>query len=108
MILSLSFFYSSSLRRELSQALEALETANQRVDTYKAISQGSEEGLKQLNHTYDLYKVEMEQRSQRDLDRISSLESRVTELQSELEKTGQELTACMEKSDSDSSGLLHI
>jgi septal ring factor EnvC (AmiA/AmiB activator) len=88
-------------RTELSSVKESLKLEQERVVTYKEISRSSEEGLAQLNSTYDIYKEEMERtQSEKDV-RISEMTLRQTELEENLQKAVSELTESQDKMDND-------
>lgn len=82
----------SELKRDLDLARSTLESAQEQVEQYKAISQSSEEELASLNETQELYRQQMEKDIEERDSKIQRLEQRVEDTTSELSSTNNELT----------------
>ncbi len=82
----------SELRRDLELKNNELDRLNEQVETYKSISQASEERLQELTDTNDRYRQETEQAIEEKNGTIRELERRVEDISTELITTNNELT----------------
>lgn len=82
----------SELKRDLELARGELEHAKEQVETYKGISQGTEEHLQSVTETHEQYREEMERLVEEKDKKIQDLEKRMEEISSELSTTNNELT----------------
>jgi nucleoprotein TPR len=82
----------SELKRDLELKTSELERVNEQVETYKSISQASEERLQELIDTNDRYREEMESLLEGKDGAIKELEQRAEDLSTELITTNNELT----------------
>jgi nucleoprotein TPR len=82
----------SELKRDLELKTTELERVNEQVETYKSISQASEERLQELIDTNDQYREEMERLMEEKERATKELEQRAEDLSTELITTNNELT----------------
>jgi nucleoprotein TPR len=82
----------SELKRDLELKATELDRANEQVETYKSISQSSEERLQELTETNDQYREEMERILEEKDEKLAELEQRIEEITSELTTTNNELS----------------
>lgn len=82
----------SELKRDLELKNTELERINEQVETYKSISQASEERLQELTDTNDQYREEIEQALEEKNRTIKELERRMEDISNELITTNNELT----------------
>ena len=82
----------SELKRDLELKISELDRANEQVETYKSISQSSEERLQELTETNDQYREETERVLEEKDKKISELEQRIEDITSELTTTNNELS----------------
>lgn len=87
----------SELRRDLELSRNEIENAHSQVEQYKAISRSSEEELKSLNETQELYRQEMDEAIEKKTTRINELEGRVDDLTTELSSADSELSTLRAK-----------
>ena len=80
------------LRRDLDLSKSALENAQEQVEQYKSISQSSEDELRSLNETQDLYRQDMEKLIEERNTRIKELEQHIADVSSELSSNNEELS----------------
>ncbi len=82
----------SELKRDLELKNAELERVSEQVETYKSISQASEERLQELSDTNDQYREETERAMEEKDTHIRDLERRVEDISAELITTNNELT----------------
>ena len=82
----------SELKRDLDLAKGELEHAKEQVETYKGISQGTEEHLQSVTETHEQYREETERLVEEKDKKIQDLEKRIEEISSELSTTNNELS----------------
>ena len=82
----------SDLRRDLDLKRAEVENAKTQIEQYKAISQSSEEQLRSLNSTQELYRQETDKVIQEQTDKIGRLEHQISDLNSRLHSTLLELS----------------
>ena len=82
----------SELKRDLELKITELDRANEQVETYKSISQSSEERLQELTETNDQYREETERVLEEKDKKISELGQRIEDITSELTTTNNELS----------------
>lgn len=82
----------SELKRDLDLARSELENLKAQVESYKAISQASEEELLSLNETHDLYCQEIDKLVEEKESKIKELQQRIDDTSSELAATNSELS----------------
>ena len=85
---------------ELAAAKAELAVAKDQADAFKAISQASEDRLAEMNGTYDIYKLEMEQKIAELTNIVGSLEADKADMQQKLTKLGESLRETQESMDS--------
>lgn len=89
----------SDLRRDLELARNELEAARQQVEQYRAIAQGAEEELANINETSDQYKEDTDRELAKKDARASELQQRVDDLLAELTTTNSEISELRGKHD---------
>lgn len=82
----------SELKRDLELRMAELDRANEQVETYKSISQSSEERLQELTETNDQYRQETERILEEKDKKMAELEQRIEDITSELTTTNNELS----------------
>ena len=82
----------SELKRDLELKTTELDRADEQVETYKSISQSSEERLQELTETNDQYREETERALEENDKKITELEQRIEDITSELKTTNNELS----------------
>lgn len=82
----------SELKRDLELKTSELDRVNEQIDTYKSISQSSEERLEELVETNDQYRDETERSLEEKDKRATDLEQRLEDITSELTTTNNELS----------------
>ena len=82
----------SELKRDLELKTTELDRIYEQVETYKNISQASEERLQELNDTNDQYHEEMERTLDEKNGTVRDLERRIEDISTELITTNNELT----------------
>ena len=88
-------------RASLVAAKEDLNLERERMETFKSISQASEERLIELNSTYDLYKAETDATISELNQKLEAAELEVEDLKSRLNRAVAEVTEGQEKLDSE-------
>ena len=83
----------AEMRRDLELKDNELNRLKEQVETYKEISQSSEERLQELSESNDQYREEMERTVEARDATIKDLEQRVQEISGELATTNSDLTA---------------
>ena len=81
----------SELKRDLGLTKAELESAKGQVEQYKAISNASEEELRSLNETQELYKQETDKLIEDRNAKIKKLQQQIDDTTSELASTNAEL-----------------
>lgn len=87
----------SELRRDLELSRNEIENARSQIEQYKAISRSSEDELKSLNETQELFRQETDETIEKKTSRINELEGRVDDLTTELSSADSELSALRAK-----------
>jgi nucleoprotein TPR len=82
----------SELKRDLELKNTELDRINEQVETYKNISQASEERLQEMSDTNDQYCEEVERAVEEKNATIKELERRIEDISTELITTNNELT----------------
>jgi nucleoprotein TPR len=82
----------SELKRDLELKNTELERTNEQVETYRGISQASEERLQELSETNDQYREDMERTLDDKNGIITELEQRIGDISNELVTTNNELS----------------
>jgi nucleoprotein TPR len=82
----------SELRRDLELKQAELDRANEQIETYKSISQSSEERLQELTDTNDQYREETDRALAEKDKRLGELEQTIEDITSELTTTNNELS----------------
>jgi nucleoprotein TPR len=82
----------SELKRDLELKNSEVDRMNDQIETYKSISQASEERLQELTETDDQYRQETEHALEEKDARIRDLEQRVEDISAELTTTNNELS----------------
>ena len=82
----------SELKRDLELKTTELDRTNEQIETYKNISQASEERLQELTETNDQYREETERALKEKESMIKNLEQRIEDTTSELTTTNNELS----------------
>ena len=82
----------SELKRDLELKTTELDRANEQIETYKSISQSSEERLQELTETNDQYREETERILKEKDKKVAELEQRIDDITSELATTNDELS----------------
>lgn len=82
----------SELKRDLELKNAELDRTNEQIETYKSISQASEERLQEMDDINDQYREETEQTLEEKNRTIRQLERRVEDISAELLTTNNELT----------------
>ena len=82
----------SELKRDLELKSTELERIKEQVETYRDISQASEERLQELSDSSDLYREETERALEEKNKMIRELERRFEDISTELLTTNNELT----------------
>jgi nucleoprotein TPR len=98
------FDIESELRQvkiELEAAKASLVVAEEKAETFQAISQAAEDRLAEMNATYDIYKSEMDVKIADQTGAIEKLEADKMDIQDKLTKLGETLTETQEKMDSE-------
>ena len=85
---------------ELASAKAELVVAKDQSDAFKVISQASEDRLVEMNSTYEVYKLEMEQKITDLNSTIENLEADKADMQLKLTKLGESLRETQETMDS--------
>jgi nucleoprotein TPR len=87
------------LRIDLGRANAELRLAKEEVETFKAISQASEDRLEEMNNTFDIYKSETEKSCQEMQLKVDKLELENVGLKEKLVEVGKSLTETQENMD---------
>ena len=90
------------VRIELEAAKAELEIAKDQAETYRSISQASEERLAEMTSTADVFKSELEAKNQELLVKLRSVEADKEDLELRLTKLGETLSETQDKMDAQS------
>ncbi|KAJ3313257.1 hypothetical protein HDV04_002241 [Boothiomyces sp. JEL0838] len=86
-------------RIEVEKLKAELVLVTEQAETFKQISQASEERLDEMNTTFDVYKFEMEEKIAELTNKTTRLEQERTDLVEQLKKLGETLTSTQEAMD---------
>jgi nucleoprotein TPR len=89
----------SSMKIELNAAKSELKLAQQQVETFKEISQASEDRLAEMNSTFDIYKTETDKLTMDLQAKVQNLEADRLGLVEKLAQVSRTLTETQEKMD---------
>ncbi|KAJ3322833.1 hypothetical protein HDV06_002694 [Boothiomyces sp. JEL0866] len=86
-------------RIEVEKLKAELVLVSEQAETFKQISQASEERLDEMNSTFDIYKAEMEEKINELSNKTIRLEQERDDLVEQLKKLGETLTSTQEAMD---------
>lgn len=86
------------MRTEHQAIQDQLRLEKERVETFQAISQSSEEQLQSLTEAYDTYKADMDRRIEDQQVKVSELEKSNEDLKESLNKSYKDFSELQEKS----------
>jgi len=87
----------SEYKFEAETLREELKLEKEKVNTFRGISQASEERLAEMNATYDVFKAEMEKQLEQAQEQLQALEKERDEIRERLNAAAQEVLTTQER-----------